>query len=510
MSHAVPFAGTAKPSMPGLRLDDGMVVGDDCAVLASSWSHLSSFVSAYTATHDLPVRGHGVDLRVLSETDSEWLFLEIPASTREEARQVADAAEDVRLRCFVGGNGRFVRVADSAAAAGYDLASPITLQPGQFALCDIDGTALLAATQTLPTVESLLSLPLGRRDRHLAETEIWAVGPRALLPELREFTIRHGADAEIADIDANGRRLCLVKVANPPRGLIGAFESLPQVRCLTGRAPLMFQRGRRHAVSDRSLRRLLPKGRMLLVTEAGPLLVPDDLRSTPVFDLADVDPSGPVVDAVGSREAGARFALPVRLAPDPELGSDPDATLLTGNEISWLVEMLHDAPRSAFDTLRIIPAGGTALLRGVRDLPVGVLGAPLSKVYADIFVPLGTRLSPDLPYSVLRDRLGLDGSAVAVFAEDRVLRFNGDDERSVLDLVDVTVEVQQQPRVRARSASAHTAAEQRAQVAAIVAPTLSTDDLQEDLSTRMRRVGFVMLLISLGAVIGFALGFLLV
>jgi hypothetical protein len=455
--------GQVRFNLPGLTVDArGVVVGKQICVRFAAMDRLVGFFRALAAEQSLDDLQPGLRIvfaRGTAGTREVVVFLPASTSASQLGDVVARAARLVGGQCFTGSGKHFVQLRDAGAPLGYDAAAT-SQEPGEFILYGAEHDIAYHVDSELPLAKLLLRLSLQREPASAWPTgAVLLVARRGLGPLVAEYLHRartttlgaardrdaaspaRGADAPYGAGPSGGhamraaaalcetagaagrpaRAFWLFRVEGAPARLRSMLTGTPGLDVY---APVTdhvaVAAGHRHPISLESCRGCFPSDRLTLFLREGGVL---EIAPAPVFtaieDVVRIRPPAPREAVVAPARAEGRVdvAVPLRLEPAPDTRRRAAAALVPWERVSWLRRLCYALPGAALRGYRV-----AALERGVLVLTGGVLeGLPFGVLLdaaapgLDVFVPLGTRLSPAVAPELLAERLGAQQGTVVVF-----------------------------------------------------------------------------------------------
>jgi hypothetical protein len=406
------------------------------------------------------------------------VFLPASTSSSQLGDVVARAARLAGGQCFTGSGKHFVQFRDAAAPLGYD-ATPAPADAADFVLYGAEHDVAYQVDSELSLGKLLLRLSLQRDGASAwpAGGTILLLARRGLGSLVAEYLHRArtaalgrtrageprsdgGVGAPAAggvDPSASGGEpgarggergragepvmraaaaLCEAPGGGALRGarafwLYRIEGAPPRLRGMLTRTPglelyapvtdhVAVAAGYRHPIALESCRACFASDRLTLFPREGGVL---EISPRPVFTaIEDVvrirPPAAREIESARARAVGRPdVAVPLRLEPTADARRRAVAALVPWERVPWLRRLCYALPSSALRGYRV-----AALERGVlvlasvvlEGLPFGVLldhAAP----GVDVFVPLGTRLSPAVSAELLAERLGAQAGTLVVF-----------------------------------------------------------------------------------------------
>jgi hypothetical protein len=356
----------------------------------------------------------------------------------------AEAADLLDGRLFVGEAPLWIRYRDAESPGGYD-AGPTDSSAGASAdghrLVDVDGTRdYPEAELTAEDLPGLLArMELLRDPRPARPTRAFALMTPRLFPLALRYLSGHHMRTRAARLrDGDGRGWVLADFA--PRNGDGApvpdfvrsfLEKLPRCAVLTEadiRADglVLVGVGTRFPLPD--IRGALPADGLSLFP-ADPQFPALTLSPAPVFLDGDAllslehDREYRTASAADGA-APETVRVPLRLVPDPHRTRPlPEALVLRTEELAWLYRMVNRLPGAAFADYALCVGNTHGVLMGERGVVEGIpFGRPLRRHRGgSLFLPLGTRLTPEVGWPVLSEVLELrDGVSTFLLPDLRI------------------------------------------------------------------------------------------
>ncbi len=333
---------------------------------------------------------------------------------------------------YIGQERTFIRYRNSSAPQGYDAKDVQAPADDKLYLVDSEGTHSISR-QTL-TEESLNDLllriaPLPVRGADLPEVA-FALVASPLYRTLARYFRDHYLHYRAARFQAStGDALILFEIAPRPDAPAGArvpafvfsyLNDLPRCTVFTevetdptGHQMLVEWR-HRYPCLPRHILDVFPTDSLLLFTTgldfpnlcispAPPFFNGDELISVHTPHPGQVG-MVPITD-----RKNLPLELPLRLMHDPGPTPPTAALILDAEEIKWTCRLLYWLPGDAFGIYTLCLGQERAVLLGegmsVESLPFGV---PMRCVQdTQLFIPLRSRLVPDLPWVLLAEALEL-------------------------------------------------------------------------------------------------------
>lgn len=440
------------PAFPGLRPDErGILVGPAGLIWlpaeadgspANQFNRLVRLLSFLSQALSLP---HQLSLSRQGEAGDVLLQL-TPDETQQPNLSVfydiaSAAARLVEGRIYVGQNNQFVQYRDETAPHGYDV-------PGFEASSDHKELLLVARWG------SRLLNPAEFRELALAEVceqvaplpdaagsapeQVYALVPAALYPMLARYFRAHHLSYHLARLQAPAGELILFEIAprpqaptgrTVPRFILDYLTRLPRVAVLE----MAYQAASRQILRQWHWRYPLhlphiaeafgPEEMVLLIGEPYGNL---RLEPAPAFfdgnELMAVHAPRPEVLKLKPRRTKklSDLELPVVLRPDHGPTPPVAAVVLTAQELAWLRPLLYRLPGEAFGSYRLCQGRNRAVLLG-GDRPITGLpfGQPLRRLGdTQLFIPLRSRLVPELPWSLLHQALTIKEGVYTLITPD--------------------------------------------------------------------------------------------
>ncbi|HEY4385927.1 MAG TPA: hypothetical protein VGN34_15830, partial [Ktedonobacteraceae bacterium] len=437
--QASPSAASQEPAFPGLQVDDARnilvapqgVIWLQAEPPASQFDRLVRLMSFLSQA--LPLAGQ---IKILLQTEGAHyvLYLTPDQSNTESLSLFYDKASDatrlVNGRFYIGQDKTFVQYRDDGAPRGYDV-------PG-FNAPENDNELLLVAhwgTQLL-SLSAFTEVSLHDLCLHVTPVPgpagqvpemVYALAPSPLYPLLAKYFYAHHQHYKLARLQSSAGELILFEIAprlDAPVGqvvptfILDYLTRLPRVALLV---PV-------HQTDDRSILLqwkyryplYLPHIADALSANETLLLIAEhysNLSISPVPQFFDGDqlmdvhlPSSNVLH-LSPLPANMPASLKLEVLLRPDNGPTPPiaALILTGQELSWLRRLLYLLPGEAFRDYALYQGEGLSILLGnsrpIEGLPFGIpLRRPGNRA---LFLPLRSRLLPDLPWSLLQESLAM-------------------------------------------------------------------------------------------------------
>jgi hypothetical protein len=441
--QACPSAAGQKPVFPGLRADErGILVAPQGVIWlqaeaadtpVSQFSRLVRLIGFLSQA--FPLSGQ---VRVLSQTERTNYILHLTPNQSNAAQlsvfydRASDATRLVNGRLYIGQKRAFVQYRDDGAPRGYDVSEfKVPENNNELLLVAHWGSQFLSLAGFAKTSLRDLCLhvsPLsGATDQEVPEL-VYALVPPPLYPLLARYFHAHHLSYRLARLQASVGELILFELSPRPDAPIGqvvpAFildylARLPRVVLLiqahqSGDLSILLQWKHRYPLHlPHVAAAFAPNEMLLLVADHYPNLL---IKPSPQFfdgdQLIDVHlPSTKVVSLTQLPASLPPAALKLEVVLRPDNGPTPPvaALILSAQEMIWLRQLLYLLPGEAFRDYTLYQGAELSVLIGnnrpIEGLPFGMpLRRPSNRA---LFIPLRSRLMPDLPWPLLQDALAV-------------------------------------------------------------------------------------------------------
>lgn len=352
-----------------------------------------------------------------------------PASESDDLSHFYDAASSAADMnggtLYIGEKRAFIRYRNGAAPRGYDARDVrIPKNDSHLFFTDIGGTTAVPVKSL--TRESLSDLllsipPIPATAPDLPET-LFVLVPQPLFRMLARYFRDHRLHYRAARFHIQEKDVLTLFEVSPradaadsfvPAFVISYLRDLPRCTVFThagsddGRR-VLAEWGKRCSCMPRNILSAFPEECLLLFT-TGPDFPNLCVSPAPAFFDGDerISLQTPRVKSVGATfetdEKSMTLEIPVRLIRDPGPVPFPAALILDTEETEWVRRLLWRIPGNLFEDCRFCMGEEQSVLIGER-IPIQTLpfGIPLRR-FRDtrLFIPLNTRLVPDLPWTSL-------------------------------------------------------------------------------------------------------------
>ncbi len=450
--RAAPSPAGQEPVFPGLHTDDRNILVAPQGVIwlpagqestpREQFNRLVRVMGFLSQTLD--VTGQ-VNLLRQSEAGDAIIILSPAQDGESGLSTVYDAASTAaRLvdgRLYIGQDNVFVQYRDDRAPRGYDVPD---FEPPEdkerLLLVARWGSRLLTPTDfdEVPLAGFCLQVaPLPDVSGPSPE-QVYALAPPPLYLILARYFRAHHLRYGLTRLQAPEGELILFEIS--PRPDAPAGDAVPSfVLDYLARLPRVALLTQVHQVDNR---RFLLQWRHrfpLNLSHIAGAFAPDDMvllvadpylnqRVNPApqfFDgdqLIDVHVPQPVTSGLTPQPAdeSPKLLLPVLLRADQGPTPPIAALILSAQEMEWIRQLLYRLPGDAFGAYSVcLGQDRTVLLGGTLPIEGLPFGLPLRRLSdAGLFIPLRSRLVPDLPWGILRQALGLQDDVYTFLTQD--------------------------------------------------------------------------------------------
>ncbi|MDM8515084.1 hypothetical protein QUF76_02705 [Desulfobacterales bacterium HSG16] len=342
---------------------------------------------------------------------------------------------------YIGKERIFIRYRDGNAPGGYDADNVDIPDSKDIFLIDIDGTHVIQEKSLAekPLDKLLLSFsPRPERGTEIPET-IYALCRPALYSMLAEYFRNHDFLYDVARFCTPEKStLVLFKIFPRHDAPIGSIipgfmltwlAGLPWCAVLQeseieeGRT-MLVEYGYRYPC--RRIADVFPQESLLIFTSnpdfSNMCLIPcptffdgDELiKSTDSCNAAEYEIT-PVNDS-----SRVSLKVPVRLIPASGPSPFPSALILDNRETSWLCRLIRCLPELPFHRFFMCQGKESSVLMSRENHIEGIpFGIPLCSVKdTNLFVPVQSRLTPELPWAVLSEVMGISKNTYSFMTKD--------------------------------------------------------------------------------------------
>lgn len=342
---------------------------------------------------------------------------------------------------YIGKEGLFIQYRDGNAPRGYDVRDVEIPDQGKIYLVDKRGTHLFRPKNLSeePLGSFLLRVPpLPDSSTVLPEVAYALVEP-ALYRMLARYFRAHNLRYQVARFNAKEKNgLVLFEVApRPPESksdVVPAFvlsylTSLPGCEVFIEMASdsdrqILVAWEQRYPCQSSNILEAFPQNSLLLFTK-GPDFSNLCVSPAPTFfegdELISVRPPRPgrIELAPVDDLEDLPLEIPVRLVRDDRPSPFPAALILDPKELGWLRRLIYRIPGDLLSKYMLCRGEEHSVLLG-EGIPMDLLpfGIPLRRVQdTSLFIPLRSRLSPALPWSLLVKALKIKDAYHTFFTE---------------------------------------------------------------------------------------------
>ncbi len=446
--RARPVQGNEAPRMQGLRADNrSIVVGPEGVIPLDNPGEdapsrrLIRLLAGLSRAGPLP----GV-VRIFRSEEIELVRLSPPDPGRADLSRFYDlaagAAAHADATLYVGADRVFVRYRDAAAPRGCDVGRVRVPANRVLFLVDVSEVRKVPgrSLREIPlgdVVRSIAVAPRGRRDP--PET-VFVHAPPSLYPLIARYFRDHGLAFRAARSMSGAGRPTMMLQAFPrreggtgstvPRFVMAWLEGLPRCRVLTSEAEADGRRflaawGWRHPCRAEHVLGAFPESSLVIgtpredmgnvvYTPAPLFLEGDDLLNV----RADWSRGADISHEPGKHDLA--LSAPIRLVPSPGPAPPTEALILDQRETEWLGRILHRLPAAAFHRHRCCRGRDRTVIIGdhapIDAIPFGI---PLRRHQGTpLFLPMGSRLTPELPWKPLAACLDIREDVYAFLTPD--------------------------------------------------------------------------------------------
>lgn len=443
-----------KPAFPGLLADERniLVAPEGMLWLATQpadetalplFERLVKLLACLS--QETPLYGH-VKVFWLTPKNDEVLIHITPSLNTSELSQyydvVASAAALNGGVFYIGQKQTFIRYRDAGAPRGYDVKDFQTPKGNDYCFVDVEEMSLLSPKKLTeePLQDLLLRIaPLKIHGASLPETAFVLVAP-ALYRILARYFREHYLHYQVTRFQiARGDVLVLFEITPCPDAPTGSrvpafvLSYLHDLPCCTvftevendATHRMLVEWGWRYPCLPRHILGAFQENSLVFcsmdpdfpnicVSPAPTFFDGDELLSiqTPRLKSTGISLSPEPKDL--------RIELPVRLAPSDGPTLSTAALILDAEETAWLSRLLYRLPGEAFQTYSLCLGRERAILLGegipVESLPFGI---PMRRVQdTQFFLPLRSRLLPELPWTTLKKVLEIKDDLYTFFTHD--------------------------------------------------------------------------------------------
>jgi hypothetical protein len=455
--RAAPWSGEDEPEFPGLRADERqlLVAPEGCICLTAAkgatesdqFSRLVRLIGLLSQSMPLPGRLRITHPRGARE---DVVFLTAPEGEKSLSHffdAAAAAAQFAAGQLFVGQGQDFVRYRNEGAPRGYDVpgfTAPPAPEKAALSLIDHLGTRWLNGPfeETALAEFCLRVAPLpGRAGPQPPPEQVSVLAPSPLYWTLARYFQAHHLGYRVARLQGPDGMLILFEVsprAGAPTGgalppfVIDYLASLPRVSLFrlaheAGASRILLQWNHRYPLAIDHMAEVFAGDQLVLLgTDPYPNLrvqpAPAFFDGDPLLAAHVPQPQGKRLLQAASGSAGP-VTLPVLLRPDRGPVPPIAAVILTDRELDWLRRLLYRLPGDALAGYTLcLGEGRSVLLGGERSIEGVPFGEPLRRHRAsELFLPLLSRLVPDLPWPNLQQAFEIqEGVYTFLTASDRL------------------------------------------------------------------------------------------
>ena len=453
--RAVPWSGRDEPGFPGLHADERqiLVAPEGCICLeseagrteAEQFGRLVRLISLLSQSMPLPGR-----VRVTRPPGDPGDLVFLTAPEREKGLSsffdaAATAAQFAGGQLYVGQGKQFVPYRDEGAPYGYDVPD-FTAPAKDSALLLIDHKGTRRLKGPLPETaldEFCLSVaPLPDRAGPQPQPEhLYVITPPPLYPSLAHYFHAHHLGYRVARLHGPNGMLVLFEVSprsqSPtnralPPFVLDYLAGLPRVALFVlaheaGTSRILLQWKHRYPLTIDNMATVFAGDELVLLgSDPYPNL---RIRPAPAFFEGDQLLTALAPPTQGKRlmqpAAGSvqPLTLPVMLRPDSGPVPPVAAVILSERELDWLRRLLYWLPGDPLSAYSLcLGEGRSVLLGGDRPIEGVPFGEPLRRHRAsELFLPLRSRLVPDLPWPVLQQGFAIqEGVYTFLTSSDRL------------------------------------------------------------------------------------------
>ena len=395
---------------------------------------------------------------ILVHRETDDILVQITPADPDDAtlstfyNSVSDAARLVRAWLFVGESDTYVQYRNSQAPRGYDIPDyePHELE-NHLILVDTKATRCfdIAEFEPISLADFCMRIQPQPDVAGPPPPEIYALAPVSFALLLARYFRAHHLRYEIARIHANQRETVLFQIQpNPearadtklrigptiPAFVINYLESLPRVVVLSNiheysNTRFLLQWGKRYPARLENVDEAFGEEDLVLLV-ANEFYSNQWFSPAPTFFDGDQLVSVPTESVweehlIGQRDDDDTPELSVPVLLRPSNGETPptNALLLRTDELAWLQQLLYRLPGDAFRAYTLWRGADLSMLLGttreIRNIPFGI---PFrSWRQTDLYIPLRSRITPDLPWSVLRQVFQIEDNTYSFFLTTHLL-----------------------------------------------------------------------------------------
>ncbi|MDM8537958.1 hypothetical protein QUF70_14475 [Desulfobacterales bacterium HSG17] len=342
---------------------------------------------------------------------------------------VLSASELTDSILFIGKDRAFIRYRDESAPRGYDIPDAKLPDGPDILLTDINGTHVISPDimNELSLDELLLSIPPHPKQAKTLSETVYVLTQPPLYAMLSHYFRAHHLRFHVASFSTEkGKNYILFQISPRPDAPAGSFvpgfvmsylKSLPRCAILTETeaqedCKILIEWGYKYPCQN--IPDVFPEKSLLLFTP-GPDFKNMCLSPAPAFfngdklinlqtpNTAKHNMACPIISP--ENQAEMPLEIPVRLIPEPGISPFPAALILDKREMDWLGRLVRQMPENNLHKYHLCQGQDYAVLMGnqfpIKGIPFGI---PLRSVKdTRLFIPLCSRLTPELPWEILSE-----------------------------------------------------------------------------------------------------------
>lgn len=357
---------------------------------------------------------------------------------------LATAAGISNGHLYVGEEPYYICYRDWQAPRGYDaVAGPVAIdtlmltdESGQYHLPARDYEQLFL-TELIMSMKPVVQL-VGQKD-----DDIYLLLPRPLYPLVGRYLHSHHLEYRVSSlVDQAGQlriMLCLAGCQSPEgertlsRYVLSFLTGLPgcqafQILAATDNRRLLVSRDACLPGNAEHLLELFPPDTFLLFS-TDPELMNQCITPAPVFFescdglsfTCDSLPEAGIKTVVSPQKL--ELSIPLKLVFYKQPTRTTDALLLDNEELGWFSRFLYQVPHSIFSGCRLFRGHEFSVLLGDGSDDINLpFGLPLQRIQqGDFLIPLHTRITPDVSWSLLEAALELRGDHLTILTAEQFM-----------------------------------------------------------------------------------------
>ncbi|ETR70526.1 MAG: hypothetical protein OMM_03181 [Candidatus Magnetoglobus multicellularis str. Araruama] len=370
--------------------------------------------------------------------DNQGAFIKFspPESDKNDLSKYYDcalsSAEFTDGYLYIGDKNHYICYRNNEAPRGYDVLNIKKIEEKEnFYLIDTSGTKVFSKKElnTLPLEQVILKIRPDLNKNYNLPSNIFALVKPALYKMLSRYFRNHNLNYKLAKfISSKNQLLILYEIfprSNAPTGeIIPAFVlsylcDLPFCSIFTKEYSLK----NRHILVEWKMRNpcmleniadIFPENSITLFTTS--IDFPNMIISpSPTFFSGDdlikinISQTSHIKLSSVNNDNGLKMEIPVRIIPDTGRLLKSNAIILDKIEKNWVQKLLYRLPYELFESVQVCFGKDYGILKA-DELPIDLIpfGRHMQKFQgSNLYIPIGTKLMPDLPYKPIADNLNL-------------------------------------------------------------------------------------------------------